>query len=86
MKTATLVKDNLDSFSGHAALYKLSEPHEGFDHVVVSAVNTSFAHETYLFGADESGEVKEWGELDGSERNVCDHEVALSNAGYALQS
>lgn len=84
METATKVRD-LENFTGKAALYKLSDRLEGFDYVVVSAVLAPYTHETYIFGADENGEVLEWGELPGSERDVYSHEKALNNAGYEVK-
>lgn len=87
MKTATKVKD-LNGFNGTAALYKLSEPIEGYnketyEYVVASAVR-NWTVETYIFGSDENGQVLNWGELDGSVRDVYDHEIALNNAGYEV--
>lgn len=84
MKTATKVRD-LENFTGKAALYKLSDRLKGFDYVVVSAVLAPYVHETYIFGADENGDVLDWGELPGSERDVYGHETALNNAGYELK-
>lgn len=89
MKTATLVKQ-LPGFTGSAHLYRLSEPlthdnGQSFDHVIVSATVASFSGPvTYIFGADESGKVLDWGELDGSFRGDLDHAQALRNAGYEV--
>jgi hypothetical protein len=91
--TATFIKD-LNGFSGHASLYKLSEPvGYGWDgekgkteFVVVSAANVMFSgNETYIFPADEKGEVTDWGEMPGSYRGGLSHEEAISNAGWTLQ-
>jgi len=91
MKTATKVKD-LDGFTGSAALYKLSEPiasygepENGYEYVVVSAVDNAYATETYIFGSSESGRVSDWTELPGSVRGVYDHTVALNHAGYEVE-
>ncbi len=40
--------------------------------------------ETYIFPADETGEVLDWGEVDGSYRGGLDHEEALHRAGYEV--
>lgn len=40
--------------------------------------------ETYIFPADETGEVIDWGEMDGSYRGGLDHEEALRGAGYEV--
>ena len=84
MKTAKHIKD-LEGFTGRAALYELSEPLDGHKHVVVSAAVAMFSGpETYIFPADDTGKVKEWGELDGSMKGTLDHEDALTSAGYSL--
>lgn len=76
-KTAELIR-RLDGFTGEAALYKLSEP-IGYDwdyetdehaettsYVVVSATIAMFTGaETYIFPANEDGEVVSYGELPG---------------------
>jgi len=91
MKTATKVRD-LDGFAGDAALYKLSEPlasysepENSYEYVVVSAVNSTWAMETYIFGSSETGRVSDWAELPGSVRGVYDHTVALNHAGYEVE-
>lgn len=85
-KTATLVKRYLPSFNGAARLYHLSEPLDGHEFVVVSAVVAYSGPETYIFPADESGKVTGWCELHGSFRGELDHESALEGAGYEVQS
>ena len=64
MKLATLVKDLGTSQEGEGhKLYRLSEPlvsHGGerYEYVVVSAADVMYSGpETYIFGADENGEV-----------------------------
>ena len=84
MKTATHIKD-LTNFRGFAALYHLNEPLDSFSYVVVSAVNTYFGPETYIFGSDENGQIDSWIELHGSYRGGLNHETALGNAGYVLE-
>lgn len=88
--TATLLKDRLPNFSGHAQLWQLDPPLLGYDkvtsheYVVVSGVNAMFSGpETYVFPADADGKVIHWGELDGSFRGEINHEKALRNAGYS---
>ncbi len=81
---ATLLIDGLPGFSGEASLYALDEPLDGHSHVVVSATLAPFSGpETYIFGADDKGEITEWGELDGSYRGLS-HATALQRAGYEL--
>lgn len=64
-KTARLIK-KLENFTGHAALYELSKPLADYDgekhfkYVVISATNAMFTGpETYIFGADEKGEIQD---------------------------
>jgi hypothetical protein len=84
-KTAKLIS-NLDDFSGDARLYKLSKPLSGHMYVIVSAAYAMFSGpETYIFPANEKGEVTSWGELDGSYRGGTDHARALRNAGYEVK-
>ncbi|MCK9597652.1 MAG: hypothetical protein M0R06_01350 [Sphaerochaeta sp.] len=98
MKTATFIK-NLKGFQGEARLYKLSEPIE-YDYdweaekntkktefVVVSAISAAFdtsRPETYIFPADESGEVLDWSELEGSYRGGTNHTRALKKGGWEV--
>ena len=90
MKTATF-KKMLRSFNGVAGLYELSEPlkpyaidenDSEYNYVVVSAVVAYSGPETYIFGADENGNILNWLELPGSTRGIYCHEIALKNAGY----
>lgn len=98
MKTATQIPNPNESyFSGDARLYELSEPVEysSYDfetgeydrldtpHVIVSGVGTMFSgEETYIFPANESGTVLDWGELPGSFQGYIDHAEALAGMGY----
>lgn len=92
MKTATYIKD-LERFTGEAKLYELSEEIKLYDwndklkgttkFVVVSATNVLFSgFETYIFPANEDGNVTDWGELSGSYRGGLDHDVALNGLGF----
>jgi hypothetical protein len=94
-QVATFIKD-LDHFTGHAALYRLSPPllqdswHDdesgtAYEYVAVSATIAPFSGpETYIFGASEDGEVLDWGELHGSYKGGLSHEEALNRAGYEV--
>lgn len=98
MGVATKIKD-LESFRGQAALYSV-EPAIQYEEIggsknktnfiVVSAARVPFmlfggdSRETYIFPADQEGEVVYWGELDGSYRGGLDHKKALNDAGYTL--
>jgi len=85
MKKAIFCKDVSEKFSGDAELYRMDPPLNGYEYVVSSAAMAMFTGpETYLFGADENGEVLDWMELDGSIRGVYDPEGAIETAGYVI--
>lgn len=96
-KIATLIRDNLPGYRGHAALYKLSEPLNGYTFVVVSSVYIEFPesvrnivknyHESFVFPSDSEGNVTEWQDLNGSISRSdipVPHKECLSEAGYNL--
>lgn len=83
-KTATQIHKRLQEMSGDARLYQLSEPHEGNEYVVVSGISNNWGTETYIFPADASGEITDWGELYGSFKGSIDHAEALRGAGYEV--
>ena len=90
---ATLIREDLPEFVGHASLYRIF-PEVAYDdggvmhttnYVIVSAVQDHPINETFIFPADESGSVIDWGELDGSSRRrAISHQQALEDAGYKL--
>ena len=85
-KQATYLRE-ADGFTGDARLYRLSEPLEDSSYVIVSAVPFAFdtgMAETYLFSANEEGDVTSWSDLDGSFQGAMDHARALANAGYEI--
>lgn len=56
------------------------------EYVWVSAADVPFSGpETYIFPSTDTGEVTDWGELDGSYRGGLDHEEALRGAGYEVE-
>ena len=89
---ATLIRGDLPEFVGHASLYGVlpgvAYDADGVKHttnyVIVSAVHDHLINETFIFPADESGSVIDWGELDGSLRGTTSHRKALEGAGYKL--
>lgn len=91
-RTATLIRDNLPGFRGHAALYRCSPPIEGYErgkqkerHVfVVASASNAFGGgpETYLFPSNEAGEIVDWGELPPSQRGTLSHDKVFTEAGY----
>ena len=88
-KSAVAVK-NVKEAKGRACLYKLSDPLMGYEYVVVSAAKDArdshdqVVGETFIFGSDETGQVKSFLELPGSYRGGLDHQKALNDAGYDI--
>ena len=86
LKKASFVKQ-LKDWTGDAALYELSEkvPYvKGETNFVVVSAADTFDHgpETYIFPADEKGEILNWREMKGSLGGVMDHVKALDKAGF----
>lgn len=86
-----------EQFLGIAFFYKLSEPVEYYDYdgadtilketkfVCVSQVNAfGTGYETFIFPADESGEVVSWGELRGSRRGYISPDALMSELGWEV--
>ena len=85
-KTATLIA-NKPWERGEYRLYRLSEPLEGHELVLVSAIRIAFdtgLPETYIFPSSEAGTITNWSDLPGSIQGVYDHAQALAGAGYEL--
>lgn len=77
---------NLTDFSGNAALYQMTPPYDGQEFVIASAVNDGrYVHETYLFPATPAGEIADWTEMDGSQRNTTSHDEVMANIGYVIE-
>lgn len=91
MKTATFIR-NLQGFCGDARLYSVNPPlmdydgSIGYEHVIVSASDVMGDPETYIFGATPEGLIADWGELPGSFKGVLNHDEALKNAGYTIET
>lgn len=88
MATATLIK-HLNNFTGDARLYRLTgygdDDRGTAEFVIVSAANVMFSGpETYIFPANDEGEVTDWREQEGSFRGGLDHTAALRGAGYEV--
>lgn len=94
--TITKVRDVAMKAGAEQALYRLSEPitygwnnDQQTEYVVISALTFAFDHagsETFIFPADEHGEVVDWGELDGSQRGTTSHAAVIAAAGWELAS
>ena len=91
MKKAIFIK-SLASGNSHVSqsLYACFPPMteyngKSYRYVVVSASSVMFSGpETYIFPADKTGEIVDWGELDGSYKGDLSHYEALMNAGYTI--
>ena len=86
VKTATLITVK-PGMRGEYRLYRLSEPLEGHEFVLVSAIHTMFdaGHPgTYIIPSNEAGTITDWSALPGSIQGVYDHAQALAGAGYEL--
>lgn len=70
---------------GYKRLYRMSPPLDGHRYVVASAVDGPFSGpETYLFPADDTGEITDWLELSGSQKGLVDCDEAIRSAGYRV--
>ena len=86
---------NINNNKADQKLYKVDPPmmmgwdrdKTPVDYVIVSGAYFPYSGpETYIFPANEEGGIIDWTELDGSFRGYIDHEVALENAGYSVES
>lgn len=92
--TAKLIKDNLKGFNGHAAFYQVNppmtavswddEPGEKHEFVVVSSANVEGRDETYIFPANKKGEIVDWSQMKGSDKDIYSHDAAFGNVGYNI--
>lgn len=74
---------------GRQRLFKLDPPHEGHEFVMSSRCRDKCAEiqgcfEVYLFAADADGEVTDWCELGGSQKNCSSVEQPLIDLGYSI--
>ena len=93
---AILVEKELIGYKGYKVhLYKMEPPvvHQGYDgtgkytiasydYVIVSTAIVDMV-ETYVFGADENGNVLNWTEVCGI-RGCVSHKVLLAELGYEV--
>lgn len=84
MNTATQLRI-MPSAHGSVGLYQLDPPWFGIRYVAVSGARTTFALETYIFPADENGNILDWEEMPGSFKGAIDHAAALEGLGYDVR-
>lgn len=85
MNQATKLKKFVSRTGADQALYRLSPPFGGKEYVVVSAIYAPFTGpETYIFESDDSGEIVDYVDLEGSYQGGLCHTKALRNIGYEI--
>jgi hypothetical protein len=90
-RTATYISNDPE-MRGDARLYRVDpamETYRGDSHeyVIVSAIHSAFdtgRSETFIFPANEHGDVVDWVEMPGSRRGVFDCEGVLEELGYTI--
>ena len=89
---ATFVADVSAEFNGHAELFKLdtamrvgdTKRGRKYNHIVVSAVNSRWTTETYIFPSNQNGEILDYTELHGSYKGDTNIDRALAYGGYEV--
>lgn len=85
MKTAKIIKDNLDGFGGRAALYRLSKPISSWEYVIVSGVVQPHNGRPVVtvFPSNKHAEIVEWNDILKKDGTV-DHKEVLGEFGYTI--
>lgn len=85
MKATLIGRVNLEA-NGFQQLWKLEPPftarEKQIEHVVTSAIDSSFGCECLIFETDSKGIIQDWGDLGGGEE-LCAEE-ALKTIGYSV--
>jgi hypothetical protein len=80
-KSAFKIKNILDT----KILWEVLPRIDGNKYVITSTSdNMITGQETYMFAADEKGNIIDWGELEGSYRGSLDHKKCFENIGYSI--
>lgn len=88
MKTTVLIRQLPFNGAAEQKLWHVDPPvkYQDYDttketeYVISSATDVPFSGpETYIFPANEKGEVIHWGELSGSYKGGLDHDEAIKN-------
>lgn len=78
-RTARKIKN----INKHQILWEVLPKINGYKYVITSAKSVQFSGpETYMFGADENGEIVDWCELPGSFRGELNHKKCFEEIGY----
>lgn len=74
----------IKQLSSSKILWEVMPRIDGNKYVVTSVSNlTRLGEETYMFAADEQGNIIDWSELEGSYRGEQDHHNCFKNIGYS---
>lgn len=93
IKKVAIHTRDLPDFTGHAALYKLTEPVSvGYDKdsettiwVIASGTSVPFSgSECLVFPSNKAGEITSWGEIAGV-RGSQSHIEALASLGFEIE-
>lgn len=80
-RTARKIKD----VNSHQILWEVLPRIDGHKYVITSVSNVQFTGpETYMFAADEKGNIINWGELPGSYRGELNHQKCFENLDYKI--
>ena len=74
----------IKQLSSSKILWEVMPRIDGNKYVVTSVSNLArLGEETYMFAADEQGNIIDWSELEGSYRGEQDHHNCFKNIGYS---
>lgn len=77
------IANKIKTISDNKVLWEVFPRINGHKHVVTSAVTLQFTGpETYMFAADEKGNIIDWEELPGSYRGSVEHKKCFESIGY----
>lgn len=80
-RTARKIKN----MNNRQILWEVTPKIDGHKYVITSATQVEFTGpETYMFGADENGEIVDWCELPASYRGELNHKKCFENIGYKV--
>lgn len=84
MATATVVEEGVGGFFSPATRYRLSEPLDGWTHVLVFTAEVGRQRETIITPGDPLRKIATVVRLPGSITGFLDHAKALGVAGYEI--
>lgn len=79
------VANKIKRVNDHQFLWEVLPRIDGHKFVITSVSNVQFSGpETYMFAADEKGNIVDWCELPGSYRGDLNHEKCFEEIGYKI--